>query len=148
MSYSENLYWLRYQDPSIQLNENAGKLIAYVRCDPYTTQQQRFDFFKSIVTLLKQHYSLPVAGKISTIVNQNNLCPFLFYCNDKEQALLKKALIDLCPFIEQQYQSWFYKSPDVKILTWNWRWKSNQQTIDEINNQTHWSYRAGLRLKK
>lgn len=139
-----NAHWYHYHDNRIMLNNSSGKFVAYIRCEGYTTEKERFIFFEHITQLLEKNYSLPVAGKIARRVNENNLCAFLFYCNEDQKPLLKTSLDTIQSLINIEYQPWFVKK-EVKILTWNWRWKSDQQTLEEIQNKTHWTYRVGLR---
>lgn len=143
--FYDNDYWFSYTDVDIKLEDNAGKLIAYIRCDNYTTEDERMNFFKEITSLLYQHCSLPIAGKMAFTVNSYNLCPFMFYCNEHEKILLEQTLITIKDKISPIYQSWFEKNNEAKILTWNWTWKSNQQTEKELANKTHFLYRTGLK---
>lgn len=139
-------HWFCYTNRDITLNETAGKMIAYVRCEYYTNEKERIDFFQHVAETLQQYYSLPVSGKIAKRINQNNLCAFLFYCNDSEKEMLKNSLLHIKPLLDLKYQNWFNQSP-LKTLTWSWRWKSNSKTLEEITNGTHWTYQAGLREK-
>lgn len=150
-NYTQDLYWLRYREPKCNIDESAGKFIAYIRCDKYTTEKERLDFFKYVINLLINYCNpvnakkiLQVHGKIALTVNENNLLPFLFYCNEKDQILLKNALDTIKPFIEQKYPTWFEKKNGYRTITLNWTWKSNQQTLLEIASKTHWVYRSGM----
>lgn len=146
--YTTTSFWYIYRDPAGTFNfKNAGKQIAYIRCEGYTTEADRFSFFEHLVELLKTYGELSVSGKIHRHVNRNNLCAMLFYCDEHEQEILKQTLKNIKPLLNTQYQVWFEKCPDAKILTWNWRWKSDAKTLAEIKAKTHWTYDVGVRKK-
>jgi hypothetical protein len=157
MNKSLNKYWYIQQPEDVKLDKTAGKFVAYVRANNFTTEEERFLFFDNLITVINANNSFPVCGKIGRNINIHNLCPILLYCNDDQREELKTSIKKIKTLLNDQH--WLLLSDSLnlfantnqhasgkhKILTWHWYWKSNQKTLEEIKNKTHWTFKQKIR---
>lgn len=147
MEFKSNTYW-HYPNIHVQLDKkNTGKYIGYIRCNKHTTEEERIAFFEAIFTLIKEQCDFPITGKMGFLINPNNAVPMLFYCEEHNKLKLYSIIKSIKNDIHSQYPTWFEKKDKFKTLTWSWYWKTNQQTLEEIKNGNHWTYKRGLRKK-
>lgn len=147
MQFKSNRYWY-YPNIFVRLNNStAGKYIGYIRCNNHTTEEERTTFFETLFFMVQQQCDFPITAKMGFLINPNNAIPILFYCDLSHKSKLYSIIKATKTTIQNQYPQWFEKKDKFKTLTWSWYWKSNQQTLEEIQNGSHWTYKRGLRKK-
>lgn len=147
MEFKSNHYW-HYPSILTHLDKNtAGKYIGYIRCNHHTTEEERIMFFEKLFLIIEKQCDFPITAKMGFLINPNNATPILFYCDAINKSKLYNIIKSTKKTIQHQHPQWFEKKDRFKTLTWSWYWKSNQQTLEEIQNGSHWTYKRGLRKK-
>lgn len=133
---------------------DSGKFITWIKCDGFTSHDERVELLCFVAGVLDGHFHFnranhPVRGKLAFCPDEFNRVPLLFY-SDQGTPGMTKSLLDALSAAKTVllqhpvFSTWLVKQPcGYRAATWNFKWKSDEQTLNEVKNGTHLSQLTG-----
>lgn len=151
--FSKDPRWYNFLSTISSISD--GKLVTTIKCSK-TSEPERLAFFEATaIQLAKEAEKIglpPFSGKIAIIPDKYQQVFMMFYCKPEQENVLNELLANCKTVLSEQGFSRFFEKPAEKggfrIAAWNWRWKTNLQTVTELQNGTHFSQTQRVYEKK